>query len=562
MKKWFYKCLLKLKLFQYTKDTKRITKAILTYEEAVENEISPKKGYRLALNEIFNLNQHKNSYTYFIFASIFFGALQIIILILNLLPIKYSQFYINNKKFFDLSYVLLWILMLLIPLLRSKKSFQRNRWVRLLSIAIFLIFQYFPILLSIVTGIYEIGYHEYYFFTYFAFAPASLLIVFLVTTYFIKKVSMQKILILVITLITSIGLICNDNTNAGRTILHIVFSLLLVFLSLLFITGFKPDKKSILPFIIFTLCFILFKIVDDIISDFIIFECNNFYDIDNSYWDEVSNFKLPEGLVFSIFMIIGFIVVRKTRNKLCAIYLKAYEFIFILCMIKIMFSLQIDYDLKIAYQLNGGSINLQWIHSLYVINFIFIFMWLGYLVIRFVDNKIEIDYRHSSNKYKNKLIRKFEWLSTCYMLDLDFYNSICDSAFEEFDNYCSQGFTEKESYFLAFGEVKRQLKEYPNIKIESTLKRGLKKTIIVMLFVLVFSDITNLIKEDIVWTIVSYNQIIDYLLCSTFVIGLIIFITINILYLVLKNKLFKDIINVIFIIVLVCFQVLIIIASI
>ena len=223
MKKWFYKCLLKLKLFQYTKDTKRITKAILTYEEAVENEISPKKGYRLALNEIFNLNQHKNSYTYFIFASIFFGALQIIILILNLLPIKYSQFYINNKKFFDLSYVLLWILMLLIPLLRSKKSFQRNRWVRLLSIAIFLIFQYFPILLSIVTGIYEKGYHEYYFFTYFAFAPASLLIVFLVTTYFIKKVSMQKILILVITLITSIGLICNDNTNAGRTILHIVF---------------------------------------------------------------------------------------------------------------------------------------------------------------------------------------------------------------------------------------------------------------------------------------------------------------------------------------------------
>ena len=148
------------------------------------------------------------------------------------------------------------------------------------------------------------------------------------------------------------------------------------------------------------------------------------------------------------------------------------------------------------------------------------------------------------------------------MLDLDFYNSICESAFMEFDNYCSQGFTEKESYFLAFGEVKRQLKEYPNIKIESTLKRGLKKTIIVMLFVLVFSDITNLIKEDIVWTIVSYNQIIDYLLCSTFVIGLIIFITINILYLVLKNKLFKDIINVIFIIVLVCFQVLIIIASI
>ena len=148
------------------------------------------------------------------------------------------------------------------------------------------------------------------------------------------------------------------------------------------------------------------------------------------------------------------------------------------------------------------------------------------------------------------------------MLDLDFYNSICESAFEEFDNYCSQGFKEKESYFLAFSEVKRQLKEYPNIKIESTLKRGLKKTIIVMLFVLVFSDITNLIKEDIVWTIVSYNDIIDYLLCSTFVIGLIIFITINILYLVLKNKLFKDIINVIFIIVLVWFQVLIIIANI
>lgn len=545
-------------------------KTIASFEEAIENGLNLKESYNLALLDISSVYTNETKKVLKILFTYLLAFIQIMFFTFNILQFEVCSFYKMHSSFFNVLYLLSCILLIIYSIYISKKNSERVMFDKTIKTNIFLIIQFIPILFGWVNGVHNEMYLYFYFFTYFAFLPISISVIYVLEIINFKKIEYKDLILIAISCCTSVCLFEKPESNSYTfdfCFAAIVFLLvLLLFTSLLkSLHNQKTNNPMILKSVIFVIALISFKLIDYAIFKCSVFDCKHYFSGSDSLIGP-QFFCFPEGFSFLIFFCLFLIYLnRKKVNNDYHIARFIYEMFLIICFIAMCFSEYSTYKITLKQPYGDGGFKvLMSVCALYSINYTFLFLWCGYLILSLwilKKSNASSGVYPLRNKFERKINSKVKWLLAIYGADAEFESPLLAASIDQFNYLVQQGSSEKDAIKLAILESNNHFHDYhidsTNARINNYLKIQLLSFLLSFFIVLICDYI---VYDFFKWKIIFVYNLTDSIYISTCFVSIVNVLFLNVVYFILNKKINKSLYNIINV-VLVFFTLLVILLS-